>query len=236
VPILVYLINVEPILATSYSLFVVGTTSLVGSITFMKEKLIHYRTAVVFATPSLLAVFFVRKFFVPIIPDQIFEIFGFILSKNMFIMGLFAVIMIMASVSMIKDKREIENNDKSFKFNYLLVFFEGIVVGGLTGLVGAGGGFLIIPALVLLIGLPMKMAVGTSLLIISVKSLIGFLGDVGNLVLNWEFLLFFTFLSVIGIFIGSFFSKKISSKKLKPVFGWFVLVMGTYILIKEIIK
>ncbi|MEX2597731.1 MAG: sulfite exporter TauE/SafE family protein, partial [Salibacteraceae bacterium] len=110
----------------------------------------------------------------------------------------------------------------------------GLVVGVLTGLVGAGGGFLIIPALVLLAGLDMKTAIGTSLLIISAKSLIGFLGDVSNYIIDWEFLLIFSSIAIVGIFIGSFLSSKIDGQKLKSGFGWFVLIMGVLILIKEI--
>jgi len=121
-------------------------------------------------------------------------------------------------------------------YNYPLIIIEGIVVGLLTGIVGAGGGFLIIPALVLLAKLPMKKAIATSLLIIAIKSLIGFIGDVENLEIDWRFLSLFTSLSVVGIFIGSWLSKFIDGKKLKKGFGWFVLIMGIYIIVKEFTK
>jgi uncharacterized membrane protein YfcA len=111
---------------------------------------------------------------------------------------------------------------------------EGAVVGVVTGLVGAGGGFLIIPALVLLAKLPMKQAVGTSLIIIAAKSLIGFMGDMkGDEIIDWNFLGLFSALAVAGIVAGSLLSKKIPGEKLKPAFGWFVLVMGIYIIVKE---
>ena len=120
------------------------------------------------------------------------------------------------------------------KYNYPLILIEGIVVGIITGLVGAGGGFLIIPALVLLAGLPMKQAVGTSLIIIAAKSLIGFTGDLkGDETINWQFLLLFSAIAILGIITGSIFSKKVSNEKLKPAFGWFVLIMGLYIIIRE---
>ena len=235
VPVLVYILSVEPVLATAYSLFVVGSTSLVGSFTYMKKSLVNYKTAIVFAIPSFIAVFLTRKFLVPALPDPLFSIGELAISKNIGIMVFFALIMLAASYSMIKGKKGVEEDENSkVKFNIPLIAVEGAVVGVITGIVGAGGGFLIIPALVLLARLPMKMAVGTSLLIIAAKSLIGFLGDLGNQVIDWQLLLIFTGLSIIGIFIGSALSKKINEKVLKQGFGWFVLVMGLYIITKEL--
>jgi hypothetical protein len=173
-------------------------------------------------------------FVVPAIPDDIFQIGAFMVTKNIVIMILFAVMMIAASVSMIKGRKNREANADR-KFNYPLILVEGLVVGLFTGLVGAGGGFLIIPALVVLSDLPMKMAVGTSLSIIAVKSLIGFVAEVQVHTPDWMFLLSFSGLAVVGIFIGTKLSTVISGKKLKPLFGWFVLVMGVYILGKEMI-
>ncbi|MFT4857725.1 MAG: putative membrane protein YfcA [Algoriphagus sp.] len=235
VPVLVYILGVEPVLATAYSLFVVGSTSLVGSFTYMKKNLVDYRTALVFAIPSFIAVFLTRKFLIPALPDPIFSISEIAISKNIAVMVFFALIMLAASYSMIKGKKDSGIDvDTKVKFNIPLIAVEGAVVGVITGIVGAGGGFLIIPALVLLARLPMKMAVGTSLLIISAKSLIGFLGDLGNQVIDWKFLLIFTLLSIVGIFIGSSLSKKINENLLKQGFGWFVLTMGLYIITKEL--
>jgi uncharacterized protein len=121
------------------------------------------------------------------------------------------------------------------KFKYGGILAEGLVVGILTGLVGAGGGFLIIPALVLFSKLDMKMAVGTSLLIIAAKSLFGFIGDIYNYEINWMFLAIFSVISIAGIFLGSFLSTKIHADKLKTSFGWFVMVMGIYIILKELL-
>lgn len=235
VPVLVYLFNVEPILATAYSLFIVGLTALAGSVRYMKDNLLSYKTAMVFSLPAFVAVFLTRIYLIPALPDIIIKFDGYDLSKGTFILIVFAVLMIMASVSMIKNNRpEIETNN--INFNYPLIFIEGFIVGVLTGLVGAGGGFLIIPALVLLARLPMKMAVGTSLLIIAVKSLIGFTGDIGSgQAIDWLFLFEVSAVAVTGIFIGVYLSKKIPGSKLKPSFGWFVLVMGVYIIIKEIL-
>jgi uncharacterized membrane protein YfcA len=236
VPVLVYILSVEPVLATAYSLFVVGSTSLIGSITYMKKQLVDYKTALVFAIPSFTAVFLTRKFLVPALPDPLFTVGGFEVAKSVGIMVFFSLIMLAASYSMIKEKKNKEGSEESeLKFNYPLIAIEGLLVGLVTGIVGAGGGFLIIPALVLLAKLPMKKAVGTSLLIIAAKSLIGFLGDVANQPIDWKMLLIFTSLSIVGIFIGSSLSKKINDKVLKKGFGWFVLAMGIYIISKELI-
>ena len=250
VPILVYLFQVDAVLATAYSLFIVGLTSLVGSFSHIKLGNIHWRTAIVFGIPSIISVFLTRSFLVPMIPDPIMT-FGqnasggatFVLTKSVGLLLLFAVIMVMAAYSMIKPSKKasadqstvVESDGQQPKFNYPLILSEGAIVGVVTGLVGAGGGFLIIPALVLLAKLPMKQAVGTSLMIIAAKSLIGFVGDMrGNEVIDWSFLAVFSSIAVVGILIGSWLSKRIPGEKLKPAFGWFVLVMGTYIIIKEL--
>lgn len=235
VPIIVYIFGVDPVTSTAYSLFIVGLTSLIGSLSHLKHGNIHLKTAFIFGVPSILSVYSVRKFVVPIIPDSLFSIGEFAMTKSLFVMVLFALLMLMASVSMIRDKEK-EDVGGGINYNYKLIFLEGILVGGVTGLVGAGGGFLIIPALVLLAGLPMKQAVGTSLLIIAMKSLIGFTGDLGSsLHIDYQFMLLFSTFAIAGILGGSYLSKFISGKKLKPAFGWFVLVMGLFILGKELV-
>jgi uncharacterized protein len=234
-PILVYLLGINPVLSTAYSLFIVGSTSLVGSVSYMKKGLVNYKTAIIFAIPSFIAVFLTRKYLMPAIPDELFTLVNFVVNKDLGIMVLFALVMLMASYSMITDNKPEADENQALKYNYPLIAAEGLVVGTLTGLVGAGGGFLIIPALVLLVRLPMKMAVGTSLLIIAAKSLIGFIGDLGNQTIDWKFLLIFTGLSIMGIFVGTYLTKFIPGEKLKKSFGWFVLIMAVYILVKEII-
>lgn len=235
VPVLVYILGIDPVLATAYSLFVVGSTSLVGAGTYMKKGLVNYKTALVFAIPSFIAVFLTRKFLVPALPDPLFSIGESLITKNIGIMVFFALIMLAASYSMIRGKKGGAEEEEEVKFNLPMIALEGSAVGVITGIVGAGGGFLIIPALVLLAKLPMKMAVGTSLLIIAAKSLIGFLGDLSTQTIDWQLLLIFTGLSIIGIFIGSALSKKINEKVLKTGFGWFVLIMGIYIITKELL-
>ncbi|WP_298899667.1 sulfite exporter TauE/SafE family protein [uncultured Psychroserpens sp.] len=236
VPILVYLMFINPVTATAYSLFVVGVSSVFGTFQNIKKGLVDFRTAIVFAIPAFIAVYLTRKFLVPAIPSEIFTIGDFTMTKNVAIMVFFAIVMLLASISMIKERKVTTDvSSEDVKFNYPLITIEGFVVGVLTGIVGAGGGFLIIPALVLLAKLPMKKAVGTSLLIIAVKSLIGFIGDIENLDIDWAFLLIFTAISVVGIFIGTYLSNFINGKKLKKGFGWFVLIMGVYIILKELL-
>ncbi|WP_432411306.1 sulfite exporter TauE/SafE family protein [Rasiella sp. SM2506] len=235
VPILVYALALNPVLATAYSLFVVGTTSLVGALKNMKKGMVDFKTAIIFAIPAFIAVYLTRAYLIPAIPNELFEVNGFLVTKNLAIMLFFAIIMLLASVSMIRNKRKETAENTPITYNYPLIIIEGLVVGTITGIVGAGGGFLIIPALVLLAKLPMKKAVATSLFIIAIKSLIGFLGDVQNLEIDWPFLLTFTAISVVGIFIGIWLNKFIDGKKLKKAFGWFVLVMGIYIIYKELV-
>ncbi|PTX11426.1 hypothetical protein C8N40_115103 [Pontibacter mucosus] len=257
VPVLVYLLGLSPVISTAYSLFIVGLTSLVGSYKFYQKGLVSLKTAVVFGLPSIVAVYLTRRYLVPAIPGNLFSVGDFMVTKGVLLMLLFAGLMVFASISMIKKKKEVpaepadavdENMDTDSaikhtdlkevhpepKFNYGGILAEGLVVGTLTGLVGAGGGFLIIPALVLFSKLDMKMAVGTSLLIIAVKSLFGFVGDIFNYEIDWMFLAIFSTISISGIFIGSFLSTRIHADKLKTSFGWFVLVMGIYIIIKEV--
>lgn len=237
VPILVYLFHVEPVLATAYSLFIVGFTSLLGSSSHIKQHNIHWRTAMVFGIPSIISVYLTRQFLVPLIPQEVFSLGDFLVTKSRLMLLVFAVLMVLASYSMIKPAKSIMTGRvEHVKYRHGLILLEGLGVGMITGLVGAGGGFLIIPALVLLAKLPMKKAVGTSLVIIGLKSLIGFMGDVnGNTAIDWKFLMVFTAIASVGIFLGSHFSKKVNDDKLKPIFGYFVLVMGIYIVLKELV-
>lgn len=238
VPVLVYLFALNPVMATAYSLFIVGVTSLVGSYSYFTKGLISLRTAVVFGLPSMMAVYITRKWVVPAIPNEICVGDAFCLSKGALIMVVFAVMMVAAATAMIRRRGPDAGDSTSPKnagaWRFLAIPTEGVVVGFLTGLVGAGGGFLIIPALVLFGGLDMKKAVGTSLLIIAAKSLVGFVGDLANYAVDWGFLLVFTGIAIVGILIGGKLAQKIHSHHLKRGFGWFVLAMGGYVLIKEL--
>jgi uncharacterized membrane protein YfcA len=230
-PVLVYLLGINPVLSVTYSMFIVGTTSLVGSVNYMRQQQVNYKTALFFALPSFLTIYLTRTFIVPAIPDPVFTIDTFVLTKNVAVMVFFALIMLAASTSMIRNNGPEITGEK--RFNWPVIMLDGALVGILTGIVGAGGGFLIIPALVLLARLPMKVAVGTSLLIIAANSLIGF-GNSFAVAVDWSFLLKFTALSVVGIFVGTYLTRFIPGQKLKKSFGWFVLIMGVYIISREL--
>jgi uncharacterized membrane protein YfcA len=234
VPILVYVMGIEPTLATAYSLFVIGTTSLVGGIHKAKQNLVDFKKVVLFGIPAVISVFITRKIIVPRIPNIIFLNDNFTLSKSILIMVVFAFVMIFASVGMIRPLKEKTVFEKE-KLNYFKIVLMGIFIGLVSGFVGAGGGFLIVPTLLFFAKTPIKMAVGTSLFIVAAQSLIGFVGDIiSNQVIDWKLLQFFTLASIFGIFLGNIIFKKVEDKKLKISFGWFVLAMGIYIIIKEV--
>jgi uncharacterized membrane protein YfcA len=231
VPVLVYLFHLSPLVATSYSLFIVGSTSLVGAVHQLRKGLVDVRTALLFGIASVLTVFITRKFIIPSIPDQVGEVGNFPISFSFLTMVLFALLMLLASFSMISRNTTLHQTAHKSRIG-LLVY--GMAIGAVTGFLGAGGGFLLIPALVLLLGLDMKKAVGTSLLIIAMNSLIGFLGDTGQYNIDWLLVGLTTLIAIGGSFIGSLLSKKIKGERLKKIFGWFVLAMAIYILVKEI--
>lgn len=232
VPILVYLFNVNPKLATTYSLFIVGLTAAFGAIRHYKMGNIKVKSAMYFAIPSLITLLLVRKIVLLRIPEIIPIGNSYAVSRGMVIMVLFAILMILASYSMIRKQKSLPAESQIKPLQLMCI---GAIVGLITGFLGAGGGFLIIPALLFFAKMQMKQAVGTSLLIIAFNSLLGFTGDVMNGVeMDYIFLLSIAFIAGIGIFIGTFLSKKMDGAQLKPIFGWFVLVMGIYIIVKEV--
>ncbi len=233
VPVLVYLMHLNPVTATAYSLFIVGTTSAFGTVQNFRKGVVEVKTALLFAIPSFIAVFLTRKFIVPAIPDVLIQSSRFTLTRETFLMVLFAAIMLLASFSMIKKPAE-PTVTANKEMNLLAMLLQLTVVGVFIGLVGAGGGFLIIPALVFMAKLPMRKAIGTSLLIITLNSLIGFTGDLGTTIIDWPFLLRFTSIAVIGIFTGIYLSQYVDEKQLKKGFGWFVLAMAIFIFAREL--
>ena len=237
VPVLVYLFGLSPIIATSYSLFIVGSTSLVGALANLRKGFVSLRTAGLFGISSILTVYLTRKILLPLIPEHLFNINGMAVTESMLTMVLFALLMVFASVSMIRNKeQERSNQDDDRKGSLPILLLYGTGIGLVTGLLGAGGGFLLIPALVFLVRLPMKQAVGTSLLIIALNSLIGFTGDLGHFHIDFGFLAIVSLIAVAGIIAGGELSRKIPGYKLKKGFGWFVLIMGLYILAIEFIR
>lgn len=232
VPLLVYVLGYNPIIATAYSLFVVGSSSLVGTIQKLRKGLADIKIGLAFSFPSFLAVYITRRYLVPNLPDVFLNFGNYSLSKDMAIMTFFAFVMLLASYSMIQNKKE-ENHITIVKQPYYKTFIQGLVIGSITGIIGAGGGFLYVPALVVWANLPMKKAVGTSLIIVTINSLIGFSGDLQTIDVDWFFLLSFSTFTIMGVLIGIYLSKYITGKKLKKGFGWLTLVMALYIIYKE---
>lgn len=233
IPILIYLFHIDVTHATAYSLFIVGVTSFVGTIPKYKNQLVNLRTGTLFGLPSIAGIYVTRKWIVPAIPEVLLSLGSFVFTSRIFFLGLFAIMMVMAAVPMIRGPKV--NQPSTPRFRVFLVIIEGILIGLVTGLVGAGGGFLIIPALVFLTDLPFKIAVGTSLYIISINSLIGFTGDLLNIKMDWSLLLAVTALATVGILIGNNASKHINGSLLRQVFGWFTLAMGIIMICVEAI-
>lgn len=234
VPVFAYIFSLDEKVATAYSLFTVGISSIVGSIKQLGN--IEWKVTLIFGIPSIIAVWLTRFFIIPNLPEIIFDNETFIITRRMLIFGIFTFLLFISSFSMIYEtnKNVKPINIKNF---YALIIIEGFVVGGLTGFVGAGGGFLIIPALVILIGLDIKKAIATSLIIIALKSTFGFfLGDVMVMNIDWDFLVYFTLLTTLGVIIGTYFGKSIDKLKLKKWFGIFIMAIAISILFKEFIK
>jgi uncharacterized protein len=237
VPIMVYFLNINPIDATGYSLFVVGVTSAAGGITYIQKKLVHFKTALIFAVPSIISVFLTRKYLLTAVPEVLFSTASFTLTQDLLILILFAMLMVIVAIQMISKAEYKEPDATEFQqANYAWLIFIGFISGILTGILGVGGGFIIIPALVLFAKVPIRMSVGTSLLIIAFNCLSGFIEEVleKHSVMNYSFLFLFSVVSLIGIFIGFRISLKLRSEQLKKLFGWFILFMGIAIFVKEV--
>jgi uncharacterized membrane protein YfcA len=234
VPVLAYLFMLDERLATGYSLFVVGCSALVGGVKQYQNGNVDFKIALIFGLPAITSVSLVRSFLIPIIPDELFVLNGVTFTRRMIMFGMFALVMIPAAFAMLKPQKSNLKNSNKFKYNYLLILLEGLVIGTITGIVGAGGGFLIIPALVLLAKIDIKKAIGTSLVIVTLKSLIGFfLGDALTMNIDWSFLLQFTVLSILGIFLGTFLNNLFDGQKLRKGFGYFILLMAGFIFFME---
>jgi uncharacterized membrane protein YfcA len=234
VPIFVYVFGIPTVLATTYSLFVVGVTSLVGSLNHIWQKKVDLRVTATFALPSFVSIYLSRRFLVPALPDPLFQFNTFVLPKSDAILYFFATVMILAARAMIQSARPEQGEAADGNPRYGALALDGLAVGLLTGTIGAGGGFLIVPMLVLMAGLPMHRAVATSVLIIAVNSFVGFMGDIHHTDLDWNFLLPFTGLSIVGIFVGMYLARFVAPDRLKKGFGWFVLLVACYMILKEL--
>ncbi|MCX8479875.1 MAG: sulfite exporter TauE/SafE family protein [Chitinophagales bacterium] len=240
VPILYYVAGYSMLEASVYSLFVVGATSAVGAMRSWKNKLVNWSAVLFFGIPSVICVYLTRLFIVPLFPKTIFSVADFSMPLDMALLMLFAVLMLLAARSMLR--KQVVGAQTSLNFNSnksrLQIIMFGVIVGALTAILGAGGGFLIIPALVLFMYLPMKEAIGTSMFIVAMNALNGFIGSLlkGSVNLNYQFLLIFSLMAIIGLFIGMHWSKRLNAEKLKRAFAFFVLGMGLFIIVQQILN
>ena len=232
VPVLVYVLHVDPNLATTYSLFAIGMASLAGSIVNFSKGTIDFRKVLDFGFPSIITVFLTRQFLLPFIPD-VFNIGPWIIHQNTVLMIFFAGIMILSAFSMIN--RKIGQNWKTErKYSRGITIVQGIGVGFITGVVGAGGGFLIIPALINFYKMPLAKAVSTSLTIIAINSLFGLAGDIEKFNLfDWNLVLQYTGLLIIGMFLGFYLTRFFKGNQLKRILGYLIFFVGILIILKE---
>ena len=236
VPILVYLFAISPTLATAYSLVLVGSTALAGGIRHILHGSFDREAFLVFGLPSVVSVYLSRRWLLPAIPEHLGSLGNYDFTRDGLIMLIFSALMLAASILMIRGRKAEETAlQDTKKPRRLVAAGEGLIVGAITGLVGAGGGFLIVPVMILLLKLPIRIAVSTSLLVIAMKSLIGFIGDLqGAQVIDWTFLFSLLVLSSAGILVGVKLGKKIPTTQLQRGFGWFILVTGILIIAREL--
>jgi uncharacterized membrane protein YfcA len=223
--------------ATGYSLVLVGVTALVGAVQYLRRGYAHPRMAVTFGVPAILGVYLARRVIFPAIPDPALHVGATPVSKDTLVMVIFAVFMGIAAAKMIASGRSADTDEYRAQ-RYVrgwIIAVLGLAVGVFAGFVGAGGGFMILPDLVLMGGLPMRMAIGTSLLIIAAQSLIGFIGEVQAVPsMNYPFILSIVVPPFAGIFVGTWLNGRAPATGLKSAFGWFILVVGIVIVSREV--
>jgi uncharacterized membrane protein YfcA len=231
VPILVYLMDVPPVVATGYSLLVVGSAALAGAMRYWRNNLVNFRAAIIFTLPAMMMVLITRTFIVPAIPEFLFNI-----PKDTAIMLFFSILMIISAIFMLSPVKTKPKEDSKMTTAKAIKLISGSAgIGLLTGTVGAGGGFLIIPTLIVLFGLSVKEAIGTSLAIISVNSLVGFRGDINaGIPLDWHLLSIFLGLTICGMWFGTSLGGKIDGEKLKKIFGSLTLIIGLFVMIENL--
>jgi uncharacterized membrane protein YfcA len=225
VPVLTYLVGQETKVAIAGSLMIVGVISLFSAIPYARQKLVKWRTVILFGVPGMVGAV-VGAWLAHFVSDALQ-------------MLIFSVLLLAASYLMFKPMKLDEADKEHAERGMSKIAIDGFVVGAVTGLVGVGGGFLIIPALVLLGGLSMRLAVGTSLVIISVKSFAGFIGYLGvletlNLSIDWQIIWIFSIIGVVGGWLGHKISSKVNQQQLKRGFALFLVLMGAFILYKNI--
>lgn len=220
VPILIYAAGFEAKEAIAASLFVVGVTSLVGALGHASAGRVRWRTGLIFGAAGMVGAFGGGL------------LGGFIPGEILLIA--FALMMLMTSLAMLRGRKPVDPSKQHEQMPLGKVLLDGSAVGLVTGLVGAGGGFLVVPALALLGGLPMSLAVGTSLVVIAMKSFAGLAGYLTTVQIDWGMTLAVTAVAVVGSLIGSKIAGRIPEDRLRAVFGWFVLAMGVFMLSQDI--
>lgn len=228
VPTLVYTLGIAPSDATTYSLFLIGMTSIFASYTKFKNKEIDFGLVLRFGLPSMVSIFLTRSFILPLIPEFIEIPFLGEISTDTLLMMLFSVVMVAAGWNMMRKKSDNEVVDEMKKSNGSLgLILLAISIGFLSGILGAGGGFLIIPSLMIFAKVSLRKAIAASIVIVMLNSLIGFAGDYQQFsTLNYQILGFLLIFSVVGVFLGNYWGKKIQTQTLQRGFGYFVLALG----------
>lgn len=222
-PIFVYLFHIDPSHALVYSLFTIGVTALLGSINHIKNKQIDYRSTFLFIIPSLLFIYLTKQLILPYIPTT-FHFGKTDINSSQIIMFLFAFVILSSSYAMINMNHESFSKNK---LSYFKIMLTGAFIGLLTSLFGAGGGFIIVPALVVLLGNSIHQATSTSLFIIAINSIFGFLTNYIHFYdVNWTTLIIFTVITLIGLIIGIQIKPKLNSQKMKISFGYILGIIG----------
>ena len=234
IPVLVYLFKIEASVATGYSLFLVAITASIGAVQNIREKFIDYTAALYYGIPSVITVFVVRRFVMPSLPKVFFHINGYAVDKNHFILFVLCLVMFIAAYKMISSANT-NTDDTPHETNHFKLAFYAIFIGAFLGLVGVGGGFLMVPALIYFANVSPKKAIGTSLLLVAINSFIGFAGDVSSSTsIDWKFLCIFSLFSITGVILGNYAATLIHNNKLKVYFGWFILVVAILMVVKEL--
>lgn len=236
IPVFVYVLHVNGLDAITCSLFVVCLTSLTTAIHYFRTKQIHLKAILSFGVPSLISVWFFRGWVLPAIPDPLFTLNHYVISKSSGLLIIFALLMFVVAKKMLATpvvKTDAPDNKVNHSMSFIL---NGLFVGAITGLLGAGGGFLIVPALVLLLNLEFKIAVGSSLCIIFLNTAMGLLAKTELLYhLNWKLLSTFTLITIASSLYGTQIAHKYSSQKLKRLFGFVLIFVACFMLYEEVL-
>jgi uncharacterized membrane protein YfcA len=233
IPILVYAFGVPASVATGYSLLIVAFTALLGTVQNIRLKLVRYSALIKCGLPALISIYIMRRFLIHSIPNVFFTVHGFVMTKNSFILLLLAFFMVLVARNMIVAAKP--KTDEPEPAPYLLILIQSILIGLFTGLVGAGGGFLLIPLILSAEPMEFRNATATSLTLVTLNSFIGFLGDMqSNSQMDLTFLLAFMGCSIVGVLTGITIATRIDNKKLRLVFGYTMMVIAIYIIIREV--